>query len=85
METAEFRAAIDRLLAMARVERVAVMCAEAVWWRCHRGLIADSLKAAGNEVLHIGSSAAAAEHPYTSAATIVDGRLSYAGDLKLDL
>lgn len=85
METAEFRAAIERLLAMASAQRVAVMCAEAVWWRCHRGLIADYLKAAGHEVLHIGGSGAAAPHPYTPAARIVDGRLSYAGELRLDI
>jgi len=85
METAEFRAAIERLLAMARTQRTAVMCAEAVWWRCHRGLIADSLKVAGYEVLHIGGHGAAAPHPYTSAARIVDGRLSYEGELRLDI
>ncbi len=85
METAEFREAIARLLAMARAERVAVMCAEAVWWRCHRGLIADYLKAAGHEVLHIGGNGVASPHPYTSAARIVDGRLSYAGELRLDI
>jgi uncharacterized protein (DUF488 family) len=85
METEEFRAGIERLLAMARAHRTAVMCAEAVWWRCHRGLIADYLKAAGHEVLHIGGNAVAAPHPYTSAARIVDGRLTYAGEPRLDL
>jgi uncharacterized protein (DUF488 family) len=85
METAEFRAAIERLLAMGRTQRTAVMCAEAVWWRCHRGLIADYLKAAGHEVLHIGGNAVAAPHPYTPAARIVDGQLSYAGEPRLDI
>ncbi len=85
METPEFREAIERLLAIARVQRTAVMCAEAVWWRCHRGLIADYLKAAGHEVLHIGGNGVASPHPYTSAARIVDGRLSYAGELRLDI
>jgi uncharacterized protein (DUF488 family) len=85
METAEFRAAIGRLLAMAGAQRAAVMCAEAVWWRCHRGLIADYLKAAGNEVLHIGGNGAVSPHPYTSAARIIDGHLSYAGEPTLDL
>ncbi len=85
METPEFRTAIDRLLDMARTQRIGVMCAEAVWWRCHRGLIADYLKAAGHEVLHIGASGTPAPHPYTSAARIIDGRLSYAGEPTLDL
>jgi uncharacterized protein (DUF488 family) len=85
METAEFRAAIGRLLAMADTQRAAVMCAEAVWWRCHRGLIADYLKAAGQEVLHIGANGTATPHPYTSAARIAGGQLSYAGDPTLDL
>jgi uncharacterized protein (DUF488 family) len=85
MQTAEFRAAIERLLAMARTQRTAVMCAEAVWWRCHRGLIADYLKATGHEVLHIGASGPPAPHPYTSAARLIDGRLSYAGDPRLDI
>jgi uncharacterized protein (DUF488 family) len=85
METAEFRAAIGRLLAMASTQRVVVMCAESVWWRCHRGLIADYLKAAGHEALHIGGSGPPAPHPYSSAARLIDGRLSYAGDPTLDL
>ena len=53
------------------------MCAEAVWWRCHRSLIADYLKARGVEVLHVLSANKVEPHPYTSAARIVDGELSY--------
>ena len=41
METPEFRAGIERLLQLARGKRTAIMCSEAVWWRCHRSLIAD--------------------------------------------
>jgi uncharacterized protein (DUF488 family) len=85
METAEFHAAIDRLLDMARVHRTAVMCAEAVWWRCHRALISDYLMAAGHRVLHIGASGAPTLHPYTTASTLIDGRLSYGGDPTLGL
>jgi uncharacterized protein (DUF488 family) len=55
------------------------MCAEAVWWRCHRSLIADYLKAAGHTVLHIVDEKKTEEHPFTSAARIVDGELSYRG------
>ena len=56
---------------------IAIMCAEAVWWRCHRSLIADYLKARGVEVLHILSANKVEPHPYTSAARIVNGALSY--------
>lgn len=78
METPEFRAGIDRLLDAAADHRVAILCAERLWWQCHRGLIADFLKAGGHEVLHITGKGAEA-HPYTTAARIVDGRLSYRG------
>ena len=78
METEDFRAALERLLELARATRTAIMCAEALWWQCHRGLIADALKAQGAWVLHIGGAGKVEEHPYTSAARIVDGRLSYA-------
>ena len=53
METEEFRVAIERLSAMARTQRTAVMCAEAVWWRCHRRIVADYLLVGGVEVRHI--------------------------------
>lgn len=79
METEEFAAGIERLLSIAKEHRTAIMCAEALWWQCHRGLIADYLKAHGHEVLHILSAEKVEPHPYTSAASIVDGRLSYRG------
>src|SRR5271170_7839201 len=47
METKPFRDGIDRLLKIARTGRTAIMCSEAVWWRCHRSMIADDLKAKG--------------------------------------
>jgi uncharacterized protein (DUF488 family) len=83
METLPFASAIDRLLAEASRRRTAVMCAELLWWQCHRALIADFLKAAGHEVLHITADGVT-EHPYTSAAQILDGRLSYAAGNLLD-
>ncbi len=55
----------------------AIMCAEAVWWRCHRSLIADYLKSQGVEVMNILSANKVELHPYTSAARIVNGELSY--------
>jgi uncharacterized protein (DUF488 family) len=56
---------------------VAIMCAEAVWWRCHRSLIADYVKARGVEVLHVFGANKVEPHPYTAAARIVNGELSY--------
>jgi uncharacterized protein (DUF488 family) len=85
LDTAEARAALDRLLALARTHRTAVMCAEALWWRCHRSLIADYFTAAGHAVLHIGSDGGAVPHSYTAPARIIEGRLSYAGEPQLDL
>jgi uncharacterized protein (DUF488 family) len=79
METDEFAFGIKELLELARTSRTAVMCAEAVWWKCHRSLIADYLKATGHIVVHIIDEKKTEEHPFTSAARIVDGELSYRG------
>lgn len=79
MQTQEFRDGIERLKALASTRRTAIMCAEAVWWRCHRGLISDVFKLNGTRVLHITGPGTPQEHPYTSAARVVDGRLDYSG------
>jgi uncharacterized protein (DUF488 family) len=79
METAEFKQGIERLLEIASEKKTAVMCAEALWWRCHRSLIADYLKALGTAVIHIGDEKHSEIHPYTSAARVVQGKLSYEG------
>ncbi len=52
----EFRVGLERLLALGEAQRCAIMCAEAVWWRCHRRIITDYLLARGEEVFHIVSS-----------------------------
>lgn len=77
MQTGAFREGIERLKALATQKRTAIMCAEAVWWRCHRGLISDVFKLHDTRVLHIMGPGAPREHPWTSAATVVDGRLDY--------
>jgi len=79
METPDFIRAAEQLGARAAAQRTAIMCAEAVWWRCHRALIADWMKVRGVEVLHILSENKVEPHPYTSAAQIIDGQLSYRG------
>ena len=84
METAEFKEGIRDLIAIARNESTAIMCAESLWWRCHRSLIADYLKAAGVSVVHILDEKKTERHPFTSAASIVDGELSYRGLLQAE-
>jgi uncharacterized protein (DUF488 family) len=78
METEEFRKGVERLLDLAAgAVPTAIMCAEAVWWRCHRALISDFLKVRCVEVLHILDANEIEPHPFTSAARIVNGELSY--------
>jgi uncharacterized protein (DUF488 family) len=79
METPLFRDGVGRLLEIAHAGRTAIMCSEAVWWRCHRSMIADYLKMSGVHVFHILGEKKVQEHPYTSAAQLVDGQLSYEG------
>lgn len=81
METDDFRRGVERLLDLVtEAGRAAIMCAEAVWWRCHRSLISDYLKSRGIEVMHILDAKKTEPHPYTSAARIVNGELSYAAE-----
>ena len=76
--TTEFAEGLAELLALAAGKRTAMMCAEAVWWRCHRSIIADVLKQRGIEVIHILDLRHGVVHPWTSAAHIQNGALSYA-------
>jgi uncharacterized protein (DUF488 family) len=85
MQTPEFAAGFAGMLQGAREQRTALMCAEAVWWQCHRSLIADALKAAGARVLHIMTDREAVEHPYTKPARIVNGKLTYTEELQMNL
>jgi uncharacterized protein (DUF488 family) len=78
MSTAEFAQGLARLLEVASRARTAIMCAEALWWRCHRSMIADALAVRGIEVVHIMDALHETIHPMTSAARIVQGELSYA-------
>jgi uncharacterized protein (DUF488 family) len=77
MATEGFAEGLGRLVNLAFGLRTAVMCAEALWWRCHRGLIADVLRWLGFEVVHILGPGSTASHPYTAAARMVRGRLTY--------
>lgn len=77
METADFVKAFDELQKLALKKPSVIMCSEAVWWRCHRSMIADILKANNWQVLHILGENQLQEHPYTKPAKIVDEQLSY--------
>ena len=79
METPAFAGALAHLMDEAGTRRTAVMCAELLWRSCHRGLIADRLKSSGHEVIHIVSATRSEPHPFTSAARIVNGELTYTG------
>src|SRR5579875_689560 len=77
MATAEFQRAVDRLIELGRSENVALMCAEAVPWRCHRSLIADALLARGFEVTEIISRGKSRPHKMTPFARVHNGQVSY--------
>jgi uncharacterized protein (DUF488 family) len=77
MATPEFGLARERLMARAGAARTTVMCAEAVWWRCHRRLIADDFTARGWQVLHIMAPGKTQLHELNPDARMVDGVLRY--------
>lgn len=79
MQTPAFAAAVDALISWATSARTAVMCAEAVWWRCHRFLLADALLVRGVAVQHIVSKTRAQAHHLCEFARTDDVRVSYPG------
>jgi uncharacterized protein (DUF488 family) len=85
MQTLEFAAAIDRAIDLAASHPSALMCAEAVPWRCHRSLVADALLIRGVEVLHITTSAAPKPHSLTSFARVHGADITYPGESLLPL
>lgn len=80
MLTPEFDHAMEELLTLAESLRTAYMCAERVYFRCHRMLVSDWLVAHGHEVLHIDAEGPVKPHKLMAEARIVDGRLIYRGD-----
>ena len=77
MQTEPFRTALEELINLANRSRTAIMCAEAVPWRCHRSLIADALTVRDWTVRHILTATKADPHSLTSFAQVQDGLLSY--------
>lgn len=79
MQTPEFVTAIDELIDVGRRRRTAIMCAEAVPWRCHRSLIADALLVRGVDVEEIASATATRPHTLTPWARVDGTRVTYPG------
>jgi len=76
--TQAFRAGLERLVALGREQRCAVMCAESVWWRCHRRIVADHLLARGEQVFHLmGERRVEPAHLTQGAQLHPDGTLTY--------
>jgi uncharacterized protein (DUF488 family) len=80
MLTPAFEQAMAELIALAETSPTAYMCAERVYFRCHRMLVSDWLVAHGHEVLHIDGAGPVKSHTLTSEARIIEGRLIYRGD-----
>lgn len=81
METEEFKNAVMKLEYIALEQPVAYMCSEAVWYKCHRSMVSDYLKAKGWMVVHIMAIQKVQEHKYTSPARIVDGNVLYSDEV----
>jgi uncharacterized protein (DUF488 family) len=77
MQTAAFQDALERLIQISRQKRVAIMCAEAVPWRCHRSLVADALSVRGVPVIEILSQSSYRPHKLTPFARVEGVRISY--------
>lgn len=80
MLTEDFQRAIQELLRLAEQSRTAYMCAERLYFRCHRMLVSDWLVAHGHEVLHIDGTGATRPHQLMDEARLIDGQLIYRGD-----
>lgn len=80
MQTEEFERAVEGLIALARQTSVAIMCSEAVPWRCHRSLVGDALVVRGVEVLDIMSEAKAVPHRLTAFAHVDGTKVTYPAD-----
>lgn len=77
MITEEFRRAIDELLTLAAQSRTTIMCAEKLYWRCHRRLLSDYLVSQGIEVIHIMEPGKTSEHELTHGAVITETGVIY--------
>jgi uncharacterized protein (DUF488 family) len=79
MQTEEFERSLTELIRLAERQRVAIMCAEAVPWRCHRSMVADALAARGIDVRHIFSETTEKPHSITPFAKVENNHVTYPG------
>jgi uncharacterized protein (DUF488 family) len=84
MESKEFLTGIDKIMLCSEKYRIAIMCSEVLWWRCHRRLISDFLTVRGYKVVHILSLTKSEEHHLIDPAKVKDGKLYY-GKSQIDL
>lgn len=80
MLTPEFELAVQDLVKLATESRTAYMCAERVWFHCHRMIVSDWLVAHGHTVLHIDNTGPVRPHKLTAEGRVIDGKLIYRGD-----
>lgn len=84
MGTNEFEQGVTKLKHLALKERTVYMCSEAVWWRCHRSMVSDYLKAKHWKVLHIMGVGKLQEHRYTAPARVLDCSVFYSDENKME-
>jgi hypothetical protein len=84
METEEFQKNLEELIGLAEKEQVAIMCAEAIYFRCHRHLISDALLVRGIQVEHITSLSRSSPHKLTPWARAEGGKVIYPGPIDPD-
>jgi uncharacterized protein (DUF488 family) len=77
----DFRAGLEQLVALGRERRVAMMCSEAVWWRCHRRIVADHLIARGESVFHLMDKGRVEPARLSEGAVVADGAVTYPAGL----
>ena len=86
MQTAEFAENLQKLIELGKTKRTVIMCAEAVWWRCHRRIIADYLLTADESVMHILGTSHVDEASLTPGAVVRDdGAIIYPAEAQLEL
>jgi len=81
--TEQFRDGVKKLLELAECGRVALMCAEQLYWRCHRRIISDYLSVKGHAITHIVGKRKIERHELTSFARAIDGELRYSASASL--
>jgi uncharacterized protein (DUF488 family) len=80
LDSPEFAEGLTALRELAEARPTAIMCAEALWWRCHRRLVSDALVVRGHRVLHIAANGGLSEHALTEFAQVEGERLAYPGE-----